>query len=204
MTQKRLFDILTSVPVVILLSPAMLLIALGIKLDSPGPVTFRQTRIGKWGHPFVLFKFRTMVVAAEATGPSITMSSDPRITRVGRLLRKYKLDEILQLFNVLKGDMSLVGPRPELCEYVEFYPENMKNKILSVRPGITDNASIKFRNETELLGNSSDPTKCYVEEILPAKITLYEQYVDNHSMMGDLVIIFRTISALAINGSLER
>ncbi len=204
MTTKRPFDILASVTFIILLSPAMLVISLCVMLDSLGPAVFRQARVGRWGHSFVLFKFRSMVMKAESTGPNITMSIDTRITRVGRLLRKYKLDEIPQLFNVFKGEMSLVGPRPELREYVELYPKNTKDKILSVRPGMTDNASIKFRNESELLKNSSDLTKCYVEEILPAKLTLYEQYIDNHSVIGDLMIIFRTIWALAVNDSGRR
>lgn len=193
---KRLLDIVCTLPGILMLIPIMLLISVCIKFDSPGPVIFQQVRVGRRGRPFNVLKFRTMKVNGENNGPSITTSRDARITRVGEFLRKYKLDEIPQLFNVIRGDMSLVGPRPEVSKFVERYPVGMKEKILSVRPGITDNASIEFRNENQLLADSSDPERCYVEEILPTKLALYDQYIDNHTIFGDLVIIFRTISAV--------
>ena len=196
MTKKRVLDLIFTVPGVLLISPALILVAILIKLDSQGPVIFRQSRVGRYGLPFNVLKFRTMVNDAERIGPSVTIASDARVTRIGRVLRKYKLDEMPQLFNVIKGDMSLVGPRPEMREYVELYPAEKKEKILSLRPGITDNASIEFRNESEILANSLDPIKCYIEEILPTKIALYEQYVENHTVKGDFVIIIRTILAV--------
>lgn len=194
--QKRIFDIGCTLLGILVLIPIMLLISVCIKFDSPGPVIFRQIRVGRRGRPFNVLKFRTMEVNAENNGLSITSSGDARITRVGEFFRKYKLDEIPQLFNVIKGDMSLVGPRPEVPKFVECYPAGMKERILSVRPGVTDNASIEFRNENQLLADSSDPERCYVEEVLPTKLALYNQYIDNHTIFGDLVIIFRTIFAV--------
>ena len=194
--QKRLFDLLFTLPGVLLLSPAMLLIALLIIFDSPGPVIFRQVRVGQYGRPFTVLKFRTMVNDAESRGPSITSSSDARITSAGRFLRKFKLDELPQLINVIKGDMSLVGPRPEMHEYVELYPEAAKKKTFSVRPGMTDNASIEFRNESTILSCAADPEREYIEKILPTKLAMYSSYVDEQSFWGDLVLLARTVRAV--------
>ena len=173
--------------------PLFFVIAVSIKLDSKGPVFFRQVRVGRKGQLFKIFKFRTMSNLAEKTGLQITVSADPRITRVGHLLRKYKLDELAQFLNVLLGHMSVVGPRPEVPKYVEKYPDDLHQKILSMRPGITDKASIEFRNENELLDSSKNPENMYIEEILPIKLKYYSDYIDNHTLLGDIAIIWRTI-----------
>jgi lipopolysaccharide/colanic/teichoic acid biosynthesis glycosyltransferase len=156
---KRLFDFLSVTIGLIFLSPLFFLIALAIKWDSKGEVLFKQIRVGQYGKLFHVLKFRTMVTDAEKKGAKITTGGDPRITRIGTFLRKYKLDELPQLINVLKGEMSLVGPRPEVPEYVEFYPENLKQIIFTVPPGITDRASIEYRDENEILANSDDPVR---------------------------------------------
>lgn len=194
MSAKRAFDLLCVVPGLIFLSPLFLLVAVWIKLDSPGPVFFRQTRVGKDGRLFQIFKFRSMVPNAEMLGAALTVGEDPRITRSGRLLRKLKLDELPQLWNVLRGDMSLVGPRPEVPKYVAHYDEAKKSVVLSIRPGITDPASIEFFDESELLANAPDPEAFYVQTILPRKLALYEEYVRTASLWRDIGIIFRTIA----------
>lgn len=193
---KRIFDFIAACAGLFVLSPVLLLVALWIKLDSPGPVLFRQKRVGRHGQLFNILKFRTMVVAAEAQGLSITTHADRRITRAGSVLRKCKLDELPQLYNVLAGEMSLVGPRPEVPKYVALYPETARATILSVRPGITDNASIEFSDESSLLRESSDPERMYIEEILPRKIALYLDYVAAQSFWLDLSLIGKTLSKL--------
>lgn len=193
---KRLFDIGASSIGLILLSPILILIAICIKLDSKGPVFFKQIRVGKNKDLFKIYKFRTMVTDAEKLGKQITIGNDTRITKVGTFIRKCKLDELPQLINVLNGDMSLVGPRPEVPKYVELYDEYQK-QILLVQPGITDYASIEFRNESEILGESKDPENKYINDIMPYKIELNIKYIKNISLYEDLKLITRTIKAIA-------
>lgn len=197
MITKRIFDFLGSFAGLLLLSPVLLLISLVILVDSPGPVFFRQQRVGRYGNLFRIHKFRTMRVDAERAGMQITVGDDPRITRSGRWLRRYKLDELPQLIDVLVGDMSLVGPRPEVPGYVDMYPSASRELVLSVRPGITDPASIQFRAESEILSKAKDPEREYVESILPVKIELYEQYVRTRTFLGDIFIIFKTFKVIA-------
>ena len=178
------------------LGPILLLIALAIRLDSPGPAVFRQDRVGRGGIVFRIHKFRTMIVDAERCGPSLTSGADVRITRIGRHLRRYKLDELPQLLDVLIGRMSLVGPRPELPKYVERYPSEIRAKVLSVAPGITDPASLSFINESEILGRSTDPERTYVESVLPRKLVLAVDYVENRSFLLDLKVIARTLQRI--------
>jgi len=189
---KRLFDIVASGLGLIFLSPLFLIVAIWIKLDSPGPVFFRQVRVGRYNKDFRIFKFRTMRVGSDK-GSQITIGGrDPRVTRAGYWLRKFKIDELPQLINVFIGDMSLVGPRPEVRRYVDLYtPEQMH--VLDVRPGITDAASIKFRNESEFLKQVDDPEKHYIEVIMPMKLDLYLQYVNCHSFKGDIRLILETL-----------
>ena len=189
---KRLFDIVASGLGLLILSPLFLIVAIWIKLDSPGPVFFRQVRVGRYNKDFRIFKFRTMRVGSDK-GSQITIGGrDPRVTRAGYWLRKFKIDELPQLINVFIGDMSLVGPRPEVRHYVDMYtPEQMH--VLDVRPGITDAASIMFRNESEFLEQADDPEKHYVEVLMPKKLELYLQYVKNHSLMGDIRLILKTL-----------
>lgn len=200
MLAKRLMDLVLVIPGLLLLSPLFLIIALWIKLDTGGPVFFRQERIGRFGRPFRIYKFRTMVVDAEQRGLRITAGHDPRVTRSGRFLRASKLDELPQLLNVLKGEMSLVGPRPEVAEYVAHYPVALRDKVLSVPPGITDRASIEYRDESRLLAASDNPQQSYIEKILPRKLEYYVRYVDGRSLWGDVVLIFRTLLAIARRG----
>ena len=191
MNSKRIFDLCCVLPGLILFSPLLLLIAVWIKLDSRGPVFFLQKRIGQFGKPFKIIKFRTMHPAKG--GPSLTVGRDVRITRCGYFLRRYKLDELPQLINVLKGDMSLVGPRPEVPEYVALYPDGIKEYVLSVPVGITDYASIEFRDESEMLADSQQPEIDYVEKILPLKLAYHQQYVKEQSLYLDIALIFRTL-----------
>ena len=188
---KRLFDILASGLGLIVLSPVFLILAIWIKCDSEGPVFYRQVRVGRWNKDFRIFKFRSMRVGADK-GSLVTIGGrDPRITRSGYFIRKFKFDELPQLINVLVGDMSLVGPRPEVRHYVDYYtPEQMH--VLDVRPGITDPASIKFRNENELMEKADDPEKYYIEVIMQEKIKLYLEYVEKHNFFYDLGLIFKT------------
>ena len=188
---KRLFDIVASGCGLIVLSPLFLVLAIWIKLDSPGPVFYRQVRVGRGNKDFRIFKFRSMRVGSDK-GSLVTIGGhDPRITRSGYFIRKFKLDEFPQLINVFVGDMSLVGPRPEVRHYVDYWtPEQMH--VLDVRPGITDPASIKFRNENELMEAASDPEKYYIEVIMQEKIKLYLEYVQHHSFLGDIGLIFKT------------
>ena len=192
---KRLFDITFSFLLIILLVPLFLIIAVLVKLDSRGPVFFLQTRVGKNNRDFKLFKFRTMYVDADKKGLLTVGHRDSRITRVGYNLRKYKLDELPQLFNVLIGDMSVVGPRPEVRKYVDMYDERQQ-KVVSVRPGITDFASIRYVNENELLKNTENPEKLYIDEIMPAKLELNLKYIENRHFFKDLKIILLTVKAI--------
>lgn len=196
MIAKRLFDLVFSLTGLLLLSPVLLLIAILIKLDSPGPVFFRQVRVGRGNVPFRIHKFRTMQSAIDTSGLQLTVGADPRITRTGRWLRKYKLDELPQLIDVLQGSMSLVGPRPEVPKYVEYYSREQKDIVLSVRPGITDNASIEYRDENDILAESDNPEQDYIEKILPVKLGYYLRYVAERSMIGDIAIILRTVRAI--------
>ena len=191
---KRTFDIGVSFVGLILLSPLMLLAALAIKLDSPGPIMFRQKRIGEGFHPFLIYKFRTM---QEASGRrrSLTVGDDPRITPTGRLLRRTKIDEIPQLINVLKGDMSFVGPRPEVPEFVELFRSEYE-EILKVRPGITDLASLKYRDEAAVLEQSENPEEEYLRRVLPDKINLSKEYIRRSSFFLDLTLILKTVRKL--------
>mgnify|MGYP003762827981 FL=1 len=189
---KRGFDIIFSLLGLIVLLPAFLVIATAIKLDSNGPVFFRQVRVGKNGKEFKILKFRTMVVDAEKKGLQITVDKDSRITKVGRFLRKYKLDEFPQLINVLVGDMSFVGPRPEVPKYVALYNDEQKI-VLKVKPGITDIASIEYKDENTLLNQNDNPEKTYIEEIMPAKLKLNMKYIRNISAFNDIKLILKTI-----------
>jgi lipopolysaccharide/colanic/teichoic acid biosynthesis glycosyltransferase len=193
---KRGFDILVSVAGIVLLSPILIACAVAVRIDSHGPVLFRQVRVGRHGKPFQILKFRTMVHEPLDDTALITASGDARITRVGRWLRKTKADELPQLMNVLRGDMSLVGPRPEVERYVALYPAEKRDVILSVRPGITDEASIRFRDEGDLLAAAADPERYYVTVLLPRKLEIYERYARTHSFIGDLLLLWRTVLAL--------
>ena len=188
---KRLFDIVASGLGLIVLSPLFLVLAIWIKLDSKGPVFYRQVRVGFRNKDFRIFKFRSMRVGADK-GSLVTIGGhDPRVTRSGYFIRKFKFDELPQLINVFLGDMSLVGPRPEVRHYVDYWtPEQMH--VLDVRPGITDPASIKFRNENELMEQADDPEKYYIEVIMQEKIKLYLVYVEKHSFLYDIGLIFKT------------
>lgn len=193
--RKRVFDVLVSAMGLALLSPILLCIALIIEIDTGGPVLFKQTRVGRNQKPFKIYKFRTMCNDAEKRGMSITVGHDPRITRSGEFLRKYKLDELLQLVNVFLGQMSLVGPRPEVPKYVEMYDDSQKN-ILKIRPGITDLASISYIDENDLLAESTDPEDTYIHEIMPKKIELNFEYINKLSISFDFRLILRTLLAL--------
>jgi len=190
--EKRLFDIVASAIGLLVLWPVFLVIAVLIKLEDGGPVFYRQERIGYKGRPFKIWKFRTMVVNADKLGKPLTVGRDPRITRVGYWLRKFKLDELPQLLNVLLGEMSLVGPRPEVPQYVALYnPE--QRKVLDLVPGITDPASIKFANEAELLAEASNPEKFYIEHIMPTKIRLNMEYASHATLWSDILVILKTL-----------
>jgi lipopolysaccharide/colanic/teichoic acid biosynthesis glycosyltransferase len=191
---KRLFDVVAAGIGLVLLSPLLLALALWVRLDSPGPVLYRQQRVGRNGMLFDILKFRTMKQRAD--GPQLTVGRDPRITRAGRFLRHYKLDELPQLINVLQGTMSLVGPRPEVPRYVDCYPPAVRATVLSVAPGITDLASILYKEESEVLGRAADPERAYLETILPVKLEYYQRYVRERSFWLDLRIIFQTLAAI--------
>lgn len=193
---KRLFDFIASSLGLLILFPVLLVLGVWIKIDSPGPIFFRQLRLGLGGKPFRIHKFRTMVEAGELLGLQITVGTDPRVTHAGKFLRKYKLDELPQLIDVWVGAMSLVGPRPEVPRYVAHYPEEIRELILSVRPGITDRASIEFKDENEILGKAVDPHLAYINEVLPIKLRYYQDYVANQSLLLDIKLIFATIKAL--------
>ena len=190
---KRCFDVLLAGLGLAVLSPVLLGLALWVKLDSPGPVFYRQVRVGRGGRPFRIHKLRTMAHAAAAAGPEITVGADQRITRAGRFLRRHKLDELPQLIDVLRGAMSLVGPRPEVPRYVALYPPALRDKVLSVRPGITDPASLVYRDEAAVLAAAADPEAEYVNVVMPAKLQLAAQYVEHASLATDLRLIARTV-----------
>ena len=192
---KRGFDLLLAAPALLLALPLMGLIALAIRLDSRGPVFFRQTRVGRGGRLFRIHKFRTMH-PHDGAGPQLTAAHDARITRVGRWLRRSKLDELPQLIDVLAGHMSLVGPRPEVPRYMALYAPEVRARILSVRPGITDRAAIAFRDEERLLAAAPDPERVYVEQIMPIKQRYYLDYVAQRSLRGDLRILWDTARAV--------
>jgi lipopolysaccharide/colanic/teichoic acid biosynthesis glycosyltransferase len=193
---KRLFDIFFAALGLLVLSPVMLMVAIWIKRDSVGPALYLQLRVGRFGEPFLIHKFRTMRHSAEQGGPQITVANDPRITQAGHFLRRSKLDELPQLWDVLRGTMSLVGPRPEVPSFVLLYPPEVRNKVLSVRPGITDLASLEFRNENELLAQAEDPYATYVAVVMPRKLEYALQYVDQASLMTDVKVIARTLWAI--------
>ncbi|MBN1174769.1 MAG: sugar transferase [Micromonosporaceae bacterium] len=192
---KRLLDVAVSALALGAVWPLLLVIAVAIRLDSPGPVLFRQERVGLKGQVFHIHKFRSMMVVHD--GALVSAAGDSRVTRVGRVLRKSKFDELPQLLDVLAGDMSLVGPRPEVPRYAELWPASMRQTILSVRPGITDPVSIELRNEAEELAAATDPHQYYVDSLLPWKAIRYVDYVQTRSFAGDLAIICRTVLAVA-------
>ncbi len=195
---KRLFDIIASGLGLLILSPLFLVVAVWVKLDSPGPVFYKQIRVGRNNKDFFLYKFRSMRVGSDKKGLITVGGHDPRVTRSGYYIRKYKLDEFPQLINVFKGDMSLVGPRPEVRKYVDLYtPEQMH--VLDVRPGITDLASIRYRNENELLEQASDPEQYYRDVVMQDKLRINLEYVRNHSFLGDIRLIFNTFIAIVKN-----
>lgn len=193
---KRVFDVLVSAFGLLLIAPLLLLLAVAVKLDSAGPVFFRQQRVGRHGVPFRIHKFRTMRVDAEALGPQVTVGVDARITRVGHWLRGRRFDELPQLIDVLLGDMSLVGPRPEVPRYVEHYPPELKARVLSVRPGITDPASLAFIDEAAILAAAADPEREYVEVVLPRKLARQADYAAHATLASDLGVIARTLRVL--------
>ena len=192
---QRLLDLLIAIPGLILISPALIIVGIMVKLDSRGPVFFRQKRVGQFGHLFEILKFRTMVVDAEKRGAQLTIGRDPRITRIGHFLRSKKLDELPQLLNVIKGEMSIVGPRPEVPQYVALYTEHQR-QILSLRPGLTSNASIAFHNENELLAGHTDPEQYYCTKVMPAKIGQDLDYARNATIWRDCTIIAKTLSRI--------
>jgi lipopolysaccharide/colanic/teichoic acid biosynthesis glycosyltransferase len=190
---KRALDVVVSATALVLLAPVLAALSLAVKLSSPGPALFRQVRVGRNGRPFRIVKFRSM--RACAPGPQVTSAGDARVTPVGAVMRRTKLDELPQLWNVLVGDMSLVGPRPEVERYVRRFPEAYA-RILEVRPGLTDYAALEYRDEEATLGASPDPEAAYTEIVLPAKIALYHRYLDEMSLGTDLTLVLRTLAAL--------
>lgn len=193
---KRAFDLLGAGAALLLLAPLLLLIALVVRLDSPGPVFFRQERVGRHGQTFRIHKFRTMVADAPQRGLALTVGADPRITRSGRWLRRTRLDELPQLLDVLRGRMSLVGPRPEVPRYVAHYPPGLRERALAVRPGITDPSSLQFLDEDRLLAAAADPEREYIEHILPRKLQAAADYAARASLWSDLQVLARTLQLL--------
>ena len=193
---KRSFDVVAALIGLLLFGLPMALVALWIRLDSPGPVFFRQERVGRHGKLFRIHKFRTMTLDAEQRGPQLTVGADARVTRVGRVLRANRLDELPQFLDVLAGDMSLVGPRPDVPRYVERWPADLRERVLAVRPGITDPASLTFRDEATLLARAADPEREYMDVILPRKLALAADYADHASLWTDLAVIGRSVGVL--------
>lgn len=193
MIVKRLFDLFFASAGLLALAPVLILVAIWIKLDSKGPVFFRQVRVGQFGIPFRIHKFRTMTVEQPSSSLQITVGADARITRSGKWLRKYKIDELPQLIDVITGTMSIVGPRPEVPKYIAAYPEDLRTRVLSVKPGITDRASLEFRDENALLATATDPEREYIEKILPIKQRYYLDYVKQRSLWLDIKIILMTV-----------
>jgi lipopolysaccharide/colanic/teichoic acid biosynthesis glycosyltransferase len=198
---KRLFDLIVAAGALLMLSPLLLLLALAIRFDSPGPVFFRQVRVGRHGREFRIHKFRTMVADAPALGLPLTVGDDPRITRVGRWLRGTRLDELPQLLDVVRGSMSLVGPRPEVPRYVAQYPAELRERVLAVRPGITDPASLAGLDEAAALAAAADPESEYVNVLLPRKLRLAADYAERASLATDLGVLLRTVKALLARGA---
>lgn len=192
---RRLFNVTAASLGLVVLSPVLALVAVAVKLDSPGPVLFRQQRVGRGGRPFDILKFRSMRVDAPALGGQLTVGADPRITRVGHVIRSWKLDELPQLINVVRGEMDLVGPRPEVPKYVALYDEQQR-EVLDVRPGITDPASVEFRSESELMADHPDPETLYVEVIMPRKLALNLAYLRTRTLASDVGVIFATLLAV--------
>jgi lipopolysaccharide/colanic/teichoic acid biosynthesis glycosyltransferase len=193
---KRAFDLLAATCGLALIALPMLVVAAWIRLDSPGPVFFRQERVGRHGRLFRIHKFRTMRVDAEARGPQLTVGADARITRAGAFLRAHRLDELPQFLDVLVGDMSLVGPRPDVPRYVALWPAALRERVLAVRPGMTDPASLEFRDEASLLARAADPEREYLEVILPRKLARAADYADHASLWSDLAVIGRSVGVL--------
>jgi lipopolysaccharide/colanic/teichoic acid biosynthesis glycosyltransferase len=189
---KRIFDVVASIIGLIVLLPVFIVIAILIKLNDKGPIFYKQKRIGQNFKPFELLKFRTMVVNADKIGPAVTKDGDQRITKIGKFLRKTKLDELPQIWNVIRGDMSIVGPRPEVEKYIQYYKDDYK-EILKFKPGITDYATIKYRSEEEILSKYNDTESAYIKYVLPEKIKLYKTYIKKISFLTDLKIIFWTL-----------
>jgi lipopolysaccharide/colanic/teichoic acid biosynthesis glycosyltransferase len=194
---KRLFDILFSLMILILFLPFGIILSFLIVVESKGGIFYKQERIGKNGNPFNLLKFRSMLTDADKSGKLTVGMRDPRITRIGYFIRKFKLDEFPQFINVLKGEMSIVGPRPDVKEYVDLYSSE-ERKVLEVKPGITDYASLEYFEESDLLAKSSNPEKTYIEEIMPAKLKLNQKYIDNPTLLVDLKIIFLTAKRILV------
>lgn len=193
---KRAIDILVAGFGLLVLSPLVAVLAAAVRIDSPGPVIYRQCRVGRHDSRFEILKFRSMRIEPDGHAPQVTSAGDPRITRVGRVLRSSKLDELPQLCNVFWGEMSLVGPRPEVERYADLWPAEARRLILSVRPGITDPAAVEFRHEAELLATYDDPEKAYREVVLPRKVQIYVDYVNNRAWYTDINVILRTIGAV--------
>ena len=199
---KRVFDLLGASLALLLLTPLMGIVALWIKLDSAGPVFFRQQRVGRHGVPFSIHKFRTMRTLSEGTeGLPLTVGDDPRITRAGRFLRRTRLDELPQFIDVLQGTMSLVGPRPEVPRYVAHYPPVLRARVLAVRPGITDPASLNALDESALLARAADPEREYIERVLPAKLQCSADYAEHANLRSDLAVLWRTARRLLSAGA---
>ena len=192
---KRAFDVAVAAVGIVVSSPVIAIAAVLIKLEDGGPIFFRQTRVGQGGQPFKILKLRTMVVTPRTCGALITVGGDRRITQIGRFLRKIKFDELPQFFNVLTGDMSVVGPRPEVPTYVALYTREQR-KVLEYRPGITDIASLEFINEEEILKAAADPERCYLEQCMPRKIELNLRYAEQATFWTDLIVVWRTAAAL--------
>jgi lipopolysaccharide/colanic/teichoic acid biosynthesis glycosyltransferase len=193
---KRMFDIVVAAVALLLVAPLLLAAALAVRLDSPGPALFRQDRVGRGGRLFRIHKLRTMRLDAAQRGPGVTVGDDERITRVGRWLRGRRIDELPQFIDVLKGDMSLVGPRPELPRYVARYPAALKTRVLAVRPGMTDPATLDHVDEATWLARSDDPERTYVQDILPAKLAAQAAYAERATLATDIVVLLRTARAL--------
>ncbi len=197
---KRLFDLLGAAAALLLLSPLLLVVAVLVKLDSPGPVFFRQERVGRGGVPFRIHKFRTMRADAPSLGLQLTVGADPRITRVGSFLRRTRIDELPQLIDVLQGTMSLVGPRPEVPRYVAHYPPGLRERALSVRPGMTDPASLAHIDEAAWLAQAADPERAYIQQILPAKLQHAVDYAERATVATDLAVLWQTLRTLLRQG----
>ncbi len=196
---KRVLDITAAAAGLAATAPLLAVIAVAVRRTSPGPALFRQTRVGKDGRPFQMLKFRTMSVPKTPdTGPQVTAGGDSRVTRIGRVLRRTKLDELPELVNILRGEMSLVGPRPEVPKYVAHYTDAERAAVHRVRPGLTDPATVRFRSEEEILARAADPEQAYVDDVLPTKIQMYKDYLEGASFVGDLRILGETVRVVLV------